>query len=163
MIRSERRPDPSDACPEAIGPAGVLARALAGTALVGLALFWRDPAWQDAALGLVALPAVAVGTLAARARIRPRALRAGGPLAHALNAIVAIALFTQPATGGAAMLFYGASMIIASARRQGGCEATVVANAVLRRDDQVGCPLFLPVDAIQAARRRPSAQRASAP
>lgn len=143
----------ADACADAIGPVGVLARALVGITLIALALLWRDPDSQDAALGLVAMPAVIVGALAARARRWPQPLRASGTLAHALNAAVIIALFALPATAGAALLFYGTSMLVAAARRQGGCEVTVIANNVLHRDDHVGCPLFLPIDLIEATRR----------
>jgi hypothetical protein len=35
---------------------------------------------------------------------------------------------------------------VAAARRSGGCEVTVIANAALRRDDQIGCVLFAPID-----------------
>ncbi len=42
----------ADACASAIGPAGVIARALVGITLIALALLWRDPDSQDAALGL---------------------------------------------------------------------------------------------------------------
>ena len=143
----------AETCASAIGPAGVLARALVGITFIALALLWRDPDSQDAALGLVAMPGVIVGALAARAHRWPHPLRASGPLAHALNAAVIIALFAVPTTAGAAFLFYGTSMLVAAARRQGGCEVTVIANNLLHRDDHIGCPLFLPIDAIEATRR----------
>ncbi|MBA3748724.1 MAG: hypothetical protein H0W96_14705 [Solirubrobacterales bacterium] len=41
----------ADACASAIGPAGVLARALVGITLIALALLRRNPDSQDAALG----------------------------------------------------------------------------------------------------------------
>lgn len=150
----------ADACASAIGPAGVLARALVGTALIALALLWRDPDWRDAALGLVAMPAAMTGALAARAHRWPQPLRASGTLAHTLNAAVIIALFALPASAGAAFLFYGTSMLVAAARHQGGCEVTVIANNLLHRDDHVGCPLFLPIDAIEATRRATVSARA---
>jgi hypothetical protein len=34
-----------------------------------------------------------------------------------------------------------------------GCEVAAIANAVLARDDQIGCVLFGPLDAAEAARR----------
>lgn len=73
----------ADACASAIGPAGVLARALVGITLIARALLRRDPDSPDAALGLVAMPGVIVGALAARAHRWPQPLRASGPLAHA--------------------------------------------------------------------------------
>jgi hypothetical protein len=36
----------------------------------------------------------------------------------------------------------------------GGCEVTAIANALLRRDDQVGCPLFAPVDLVEQRAQR---------
>ena len=33
----------------------------------------------------------------------------------------------------------------------GGCEVTAVSNWLRRRDDQVGCPLFAPFDALDGA------------
>lgn len=47
----------------------------------------------------------------------------------------------------------GVSMLVAAARRSGGCEVTAVANAVLGRDDQAGCVLFGPIDAAEGDRR----------
>jgi hypothetical protein len=43
-------------------------------------------------------------------------------------------------------LFYGSSMLLAAARGYAGCEVPAASNWVLRRDDQVGCVLFWPVD-----------------
>jgi hypothetical protein len=57
-------------------------------------------------------------------------------------------------TSDAALLFYGASMLLAAARGYAGCEVLAVSNWLLRRDDQVGCVLFTPVDALTRGRRR---------
>lgn len=127
-----------------------------GVAFVGLALFWDEMGWQQVLLGLVTLPAIVVGLVAVRARWAPRPLRATGPLGHVLNTAVFLPLFLIPATVGAALLFYGASMIVAALRRSGGCEATALSNALLRRDDQVGCVLFAPVDLAEQRVRRTS-------
>jgi hypothetical protein len=83
-------------------------------------------------------------------------LRATGPLGHLANAAVFVPLFAHPATIGTALLFYGGSMLIAAARRAGGCEVTVISNALLNRDDQIGCVLFAPVDLAEARLRRPA-------
>jgi hypothetical protein len=120
---------------------------------VAAALWWRDPNWADVVVGLVVLPAVAVGLLGWRARRRPDRLEAISPAAHCLNVVLLMPLFFIPATAGGAFLFYGVSMFVAAFRRSGGCEVTAVANAVLGRDDQVGCVLFGPLDAAEAARR----------
>jgi hypothetical protein len=55
-------------------------------------------------------------------------------------------------TSDATLLFYGASMLLAAARGYAGCEVLAVSNWLLRRDDQVGCVVFGPIDAF--ARRR---------
>lgn len=136
-----------------IGPVGVAARIAVGLVFVATALWWRDPNWADVVVGLVVLPAVAVGLLGWRARRRPDRLEATSPAAHCLNVVLFMPLFFIPATAGGTFLFYGVSMFVAAWRRSGGCEVTAIANAVLGRDDQVGCVLFGPLDAAEAARR----------
>jgi hypothetical protein len=39
---------------------------------------------------------------------------------------------------------------VAAWRAQPGCEATVLSNWILRRDDQIGCPCFTPIDEAEA-------------
>lgn len=141
------------------GPAASAARLALGLLFVALALFWRDPDWQDAVLGLVAMPALVLASVLAWARRSSRPLRAVGPFSHVVNLAALFALFALPATAGAAFLFYGVSMLVSGARRTGGCEVTAISNAVLRRDDQVGCPVFGPVDAAEASLRRKLALR----
>ena len=65
-----------------------------------------------------------------------------------------VALASNPYTGDAAALFYAATLLVAAWRAQPGCEVTVLSNWILRRDDQVGCPMFAPVDAAEARHRR---------
>jgi hypothetical protein len=50
------------------------------------------------------------------------------------------------ATSDAALIFYGASMLLAAARGYRDCEVLAVPYWRLRRDDQIGCPLFAPID-----------------
>jgi hypothetical protein len=147
--------------PSSIGPLGVGARILIGLLLVGLELFWRDPKWWDpiVALGTAALIAAFMATRAAR---RQSPLAATGPIAHALNVLVAIPLLFLSATSGGALLFYGGSMLLAAAHRNAGCEVTAFSNAVLGRDDQVGCALFGSVDLAERAWTSPSSGTPSA-
>jgi membrane-associated phospholipid phosphatase len=133
-----------------IGPIGVFARIVVGLTFIYLALFWNDPSLADPLFGLVVMPHVVTGLLALRARHVKHPLRATGPLGHAANAAVFVPLFAHPATVGGALLFYGGSMLVAAARRSGGCEVTAISNAVLERDDQVGCVLFAPIDFAEA-------------
>ncbi len=139
--------------PRGVGPVGTAARIAVGIGFVVLALVWRDPNWADVAVGLVVLPAVAVGLLGWRARRNPGRLDATGPVATCVNAAGFTPLFLIPATAGGALLFCGSSMLVAAARRSGGCEVTEIANVALGRDDQVGCVLFGPIDAAEAGRR----------
>jgi len=142
-----------------IGAMGTAARLLVGLVLLGsvlqgeLAGPFRPAAWL---LGLVGFPAVLLGWQWWRARRgRPR-LRATGPLGHGLNIAVFLALYLTPwyapslrFTSDAALLFYGTSMLLAALRGYGGCEVLAVSNWLLRRDDQVGCVVFSPIDHLE--------------
>jgi hypothetical protein len=141
-----------------IGPVGTALRIMVGLVLVYVAggasgLDW-DGEWYDAAGGLVTLPAltVAAGLVARRYTARP--LRFAGPLATTINCGVIIALVLNPYTGGAVTLFYAATLLVGGWRGQAGCEGTVISNWVLGRDHQVGCPIFSPIDQVEARVRR---------
>ena len=136
----------------AIGPIGIAARIAVGVGFLALGLLTQDPDWFDVVLGLVVFPAVATVLLGWRARRNPARLDATSPAAHCINVVAFLPLFFIPWTAAGAFLFYGASMLVAAARRVGGCEVTAIANVVLDRDDQVGCVLFGPIDAAEAAR-----------
>ena len=56
----------------------------------------------------------------------------------------------------AALLFYGGSMLVAAARGIAGCEVLAVSNWLLRRDDEVGCAPFSPLDALETRHARRS-------
>jgi hypothetical protein len=137
---------------EQIGPAGTIARVGVGLTVLALALFWRDPEWRDALIGLLLAPAAIAAVLWLRSRMRPAPLRATGPIAHVANTAVVVVLLFLPATAGPTFVFYGASMLVAAARRGCGCEVTAISNALLGRDDQIGCALFGPIDALEARR-----------
>ena len=107
-------------------------------------------------LGLVGLPAVLLGWQYWRSRRRPGRWRATGPVGHTVNIAVMLALYLTPwyapavsVTSDAALLFYGASMLLAAARGYAGCEVLAVSNWLLRRDDQVGCLVFSPIDQLE--------------
>jgi hypothetical protein len=46
----------------------------------------------------------------------------------------------------AVVIFYGVSMLIAAIRGYAGCESLAISNWLLKRDDQLGCLLFSPID-----------------
>jgi hypothetical protein len=72
---------------------------------------------------------------------------------------VIVVLVANPYTGPGAMLFYGVTLLVAAWRGQPDCEATVLSNIILQRDDQIGCPTFSPVDAWEARHRESGAAR----
>jgi hypothetical protein len=147
----------------AIGPIGTASRALVGVFLLYIALVDGPPfadgfelglTRYDAVLGLVLLPAIMVSAGLAARRYAAGPLRRMGPLATALNLIIGLALISNQYTGGGATLFIGVSMLIAAWRGQAACEGTVLSNALLGRDDQIGCPLFGPIDSAESAVRK---------
>jgi hypothetical protein len=144
-----------------IGRVGTAVRLLSGLGLLYLAggasgLSW-GVLWYDPLVGLVALPAVAIALGLAARRYASGPVRFTGPLGVALNLAVIAALVSNPYTGGGATLFYGATLLVAAWRGQAGCEATVISNLILGRDDQIGCPTLTPIDEVEAHLRRGAA------
>lgn len=106
------------------------------------------------AVGLVGFPALTVAFQALRSRRDASRLDETGPGAAMINIIVTLGIvivtvYLVPALsfiGFGAVLFYGASMLVAAVRGYGGCEVLAVSNWLLRRDDQIGCLLLSPID-----------------
>ncbi len=155
-----------------IGPIGTASRAFIGLIALYIALVDGPPfadgfSWglrsYDAVLGLLVLPTLAIGFGLAARRYAGGDVRFTGEAGMALNCVVIVALVANPYTAGGALLFYGTMMLIASARGQAGCEATVLSNWILGRNDQVGCPTFTPIDSVEARSRRSRAGASSAP
>lgn len=137
-----------------IGPVGTGLRVVVAVVLLYLAGAieggsW-DVSWYDPLVGSIALPGamIVVGLIARRYAGGP--LHFTGALGHAVNGGIILLLLLNPYTSGGATLFYGATMLVAAWRGQRGCELTVISNLVLRRDDQIGCPLFWPADEAEA-------------
>ena len=127
-----------------IGRAGTISRVIVALGLLYLALThgglsWRLT-WYDAVLGLVVLPAVMIAIGLTARRFAGRAVHFTGPVGLAVNCAVIVALLANPYTAGGAELFYGITLLVAAWCGQPGCEATVVSNLILGRDDQIGCP-----------------------
>jgi hypothetical protein len=154
-----------------IGTIGTAVRALGGLGLLHLALTdglaW-GLAWHGALLGFVAFPAVMLGIGLAARRFAGGSVRFTGPLGLALNTAMIVVLYTIDYTADAAALFYGVTLLVSAWRAQPGCEATVLSNWILRRDDQIGCPVLAPIDEAEARlsgrspRRRAAAQSGAA-
>jgi hypothetical protein len=115
-----------------------------------LALVYWEAGWRDLLIGLVALPAVATLLMLLRGRsASPLRLNAAGHLVTVAQVRVTVLIVPD-----AAALFYGSMTLIAALGGSGGCEITAVANRLRGRDDQIGCPLFQPFDALDALSAR---------
>ncbi len=149
-----------------IGPIGTTTRLLVAAGLLYLAFFdgasWGLE-WYDVAVGLAVLPAAMIGFGLGASRYASGPVRFTGSAGTTANCLLLIALGVNPYTAGGAALFYGATLLVAASRAQPGCEGTVVSNWLLGRDDQVGCPLFSPIDEAEARmlRRRAAATAGS--
>ena len=150
--------------PRHIGTVGTLARLLIGSVMLLYGLVGGrlevmhvqvrtgfDP--LSVAVGLIAFPAVLLAWQWLRARTNPTRYEATGTVATTINIVVFIALVLTPLyarplsfTSNAALVFYGASMLLAAARGYGGCEVLAISNWILRRDDQIGCLVLSPID-----------------
>jgi hypothetical protein len=155
--------DVGDARCRRIGPLGAGARLLVGGYLLWEVIATPVPDHVDGSLvlGVVGFPAVLLAWQWWRSRRHPEPLRATGPVASVVNLAVVAALYLTPwylpglsVTSDAAMIFYGASMVLAAGRGYGGCEVLAVSNWILKRDDQIGCLVFAPVDLLEGRLRR---------
>lgn len=126
--------------------------------MVGGAVAQRVSLWE-LLLGAVVMPALFLAWQRARVGRDPRPIRVTGPLGHAVTFVAFLVLYLTPlyapalsVTSGAALIFFGGSMLVAAVRGYRGCEVLAVSNWILRRDDQVGCVLFSPIDRLESAR-----------
>jgi len=138
-----------------IGIIGTMARLIVGTWLVGSALYGhivRGPLkplpWV---VGLVIIPAIFIIWQWTRARRNPSRLTANGPIASTTNIIVFFYFWLWAPSSisfmsDAVVIFYGVSMLIAAIRGYAGCESLAISNWLLKRDDQLGCLFFSPID-----------------
>ncbi len=139
----------------AIGVAGTIGRVVLGLGLLYLAFtdggkpVWGLQ-WQGPLLGLVAFPVALLAFQALRLRFTTATLNATGPVGFAVNFAIGAVLYSIPFTRDAMLLFYGSSLLLAAARGYAGCESLAISNWLLRRDDQVGCVVFSPLDTVEA-------------
>lgn len=147
----------------AIGTIGTIGRVILGLFLI-LVPVW-GPAWwggeglhwHEPAIGLILFPAVVLLFQWIRLQVTTERLDATGALGFCINLAVAIVLFSNPHTRDAFSLFLGVSLLLAAARGYAGCEVTAISNWLLRRDDQVGCIVFSPIDQAEKALTRKGA------
>lgn len=154
-----------------IGRTGTTARVLIGLALLVFGAFGHSTATASGrmigidfahlefngaalAVGLIGLPAVTVAFQWLRSRRVEARLNETGPMSAVINIVVTLGLvlvttYLVPAiafVGFGAVVFYGASMLLAAFRGYAGCEVLAVSNWILHRDDQIGCLLLSPID-----------------
>jgi|SRR5215204_2873792 len=133
----------------AIGLVGTIARVAVGFGLIVLAVKLDGVGWRDLALGLIDIPAVVLLGHLVRLRFTRTPLRATGSVGRLLNLLVVAALPVPSATRPATLVWLGVSMVLAGWRGYAGCESLAISNWLLRRDGQVGCLLFWPLDAVE--------------
>ncbi len=145
----------------AIGPVGPIGRFILGPILIYFGFYspMEDIApvtdisffpgyWDDLLLGIIGLPLVMVILQLSWEWIKHKPLKATGQLGFMLNIFITALLFFTPLHH--AMWFYlGFSLLIAAARGYAGCEVMAISNWVTGRNDQVGCVIFSPLDAIE--------------
>ena len=134
-----------------IGFWGTGARALFGVGLLALAVVEDVGIHTLVVAGLLTAALVAVQL--ARARRGEEEMQWTDPAAFCLNIAVFAVLASFDLTQSGLFTFYGLSALVAAARGARGCEVTAISNWLLRRNDQIGCPLFDPLDSVEAARR----------
>lgn len=143
-----------------IGPAGTAARTVVGGALNGSVIWGHARSGADPAawlIGLGAFPALTIPWQRWRVARNPaRVVWLTRPLGHVTTFGVFIALYlmwwyapAKSVLSDAAMIFYGTTMLVAAGLGYAGCEVLAISNWVLRRDDQVGCLLFEPIDRVE--------------
>jgi hypothetical protein len=149
-----------------IGVIGTTVRIVLGVVLLSFGALggrfvlvaWRPQLHLETAslaIGLVVLPLALTAWQWRRIRRDPSPISATGAGATTLN-IVVFALLVSTARvppisflGFAALIFYGASMLLAAARGYAGCEVLAASNWLLRRDDQIGCLVLSPIDQME--------------
>lgn len=135
-----------------IGPWGTAARIGLGTLLLTVAI-GRGIGLADLFIAVIVLPLAVIVVLTFRGRNAP-GLRLFGTMGYVTNYGIGAVLLLAVTTP--ALIFYGVSMLIAAARDYPGCEILAISNWVTRRDDRMACPVFSPIDGVEARQRRAS-------
>jgi hypothetical protein len=140
-----------------IGVIGTVARVILGSLLFGSVFYghmingpFRPLPWI---VGLIIFPAIFITWQYLRARRNPAKLEANGLIATIINVVIFFAFYftyiyapSIDFMSDAVLVFYGLSMLLAALRGYAGCEALAISNWLLKRDDQLGCLVFGPVD-----------------
>jgi hypothetical protein len=143
-----------------IGPAGTVSRLVVGAAAIAIPVALEGIGWWDVA-ALLAAPLVAIAAArlveAALGPSTPRAIcSAQGCVLTGILFAAAFGLGGTTAVDGDVVFwgFLGASMLLAAARGDGGCELLAFPNAITGRRDRIGCIVFTPIDTLEARHRQ---------
>ncbi len=147
-----------------IGSIGKAVRSIVGLLLVGSVVYgqlsshFTPAAWV---LGLIGFPALALAWHGWRIRRNPAPFHDASPLSFLLSLAVPLALYLTwwyaPAfsvTSDATLLFVGSSLVLAALRADAGCELLALSNWLLRRNDQLACAVFTPLDFLEQRHSR---------
>ena len=139
----------------AIGPVGTIARLATGAGLIALAAWAAtrgDLQVHEVLLGVVGLPLMVMATVLTVKRVLGTSayLNATGPVGTLANLGMIVTLWATPWTSEIAYFFYGIPLFLAAWRGYPGCELMAISNFVLRRQDEVGCAWFWPVDTLES-------------
>lgn len=138
-----------------IGIIGTISRVAVGLLFLTPALYGRFQ-WYDYVIALIVVPALFITFQRLRTRRNQEPIRATGFWGFCINAAIFLAFYLTPVyfpplafTSDVALIFYGASMLLAAVRGYAGCEVMAISNWLLGREDQVGCVIFSPIDFVE--------------
>jgi hypothetical protein len=138
-----------------IGIFGTASRITVGFLFLSPALYGRFQLYEYF-IALILVPAIFIAFQRFRISRNQAPLRATGFWGFCINAAIFLAFYLTPNyfpplafTSDVALIFYGASMLVAAVRGYAGCEVMAISNWLLGRDDQVGCVFFSPIDFVE--------------
>ena len=140
-----------------IGPLGTIARLALGAYLTGSVIYGHIARgfhllpWVE---GLILFPAVILLWHWLRLRRNPSEFKNISIPAVIFNFALFWIFYFIPATSDMALIFYGTSILVAGIRGYAGCEILAISNSILRRDDQIGCAVFTPIDLVERRMRK---------
>ena len=144
-----------------IGPIGTAARLVVGLLLVGLIVYGQLSSsghltpitWV---LGLIGFPALVLAWHFWRIRRKRAPFHDISPSSFVLSIALPLTLYliglyvpTLWFTSDATLIFIGISLLLAALRGDAGCEFLALSNWLLRRNDQLACAVFTPIDSLE--------------
>jgi len=135
-----------------IGALGTIARLALGGYLAGSVIYghivrgFHLLPWVE---GLIIFPAVVLLWHWLRIRRNPSEFKNISMPAIIFNFGLFWLFYFITVTSDMALIFYGTSILLAGVRGYSGCEILAISNVILRRDDQIGCAVFTPLDLLE--------------